>query len=100
MKDFYRICETGDANSVEYYNNKRNTVLETIKPICEAVGITDYDYEIDPKKLSETLVVEGTRIDAPAIRSARQCASLLSTSSSGAAGQTKFTISESPYSTI
>ncbi len=62
MKDFYRVCKTGDINSVEYFNNKRNTVLETIKPICEAVGITDYDYEIEVKKLSETLVVEGTRI--------------------------------------
>lgn len=63
MKDFYRVRETGDVNnSVEYYNSKRNTVLETIKPICEAFGITDYDYEIDPKKLTETLVVEEKRI--------------------------------------
>nr|DAK85951.1 MAG TPA: structural protein [Caudoviricetes sp.] len=44
MKDFYSICEPW-SNDIEFYRKgKRKTVLKTIKPICEAFGISDYDY--------------------------------------------------------
>lgn len=57
MKDFYNVREGKD---------KRQTVLETIKPICDVFGITDYDYIIDKehtRMYDETLVVEGFEIN-------------------------------------
>jgi hypothetical protein len=41
---------------------KREVVLDTIKPICNAFGIVDYDYVIDESKGMERLVVEGQAI--------------------------------------
>ena len=62
MKYFYSITETtGYPTRTEYLQNKRKIVLETIKPICDAFGIKDYDYVIC-NGLSEHLVIEGTRI--------------------------------------
>lgn len=61
MKDFYRIHEPisdGDRNN--YDEQKRITVLKTIKPICEAFEIKDYDYIINKDK--EVLVIEGQEI--------------------------------------
>ena len=52
MKDFYRISEAED---------KRQTVLDTIKPICDAFGIKDYDYIITKEK--ERLIVEDVEIE-------------------------------------
>lgn len=43
-----------------YYESKRKIVLETIKPICTAFGITDYDYILNDKH--ERLVIEGQHI--------------------------------------
>ena len=43
-------------------NTKRQQVLDNIKPICKAFGIEKYDYEINNDTLSETLVLNGTRI--------------------------------------
>ena len=51
MKDFYRINEGKD---------KRQTVLDIIKPICDVFGITDYDYIITSEK--ERLIVENVEI--------------------------------------
>ena len=51
MKDFYRISQGED---------KRQTVLDTIKPICETFNITDYDYILTKEK--ERLVIEGQEI--------------------------------------
>ena len=65
MKDFYRVMEKGEVGAVDYYEKKRETVLETIRPICEAFEITDYDYEIKDNGspyADETLVVEGERL--------------------------------------
>lgn len=60
MKDFYSISEPW-RNDIELYKKeKRETVLETIKPICEAFGITDYDYIFNDEQ--ERLIVEGTII--------------------------------------
>ena len=53
MKDFYLEHETNDKS-------KRERVLEVIKPICEAFGITNYDYILNNEK--ERLVVEGQEI--------------------------------------
>ena len=63
MKDFYSICEKGEVGAADYYEKKRETVLETIKPICEAFEITDYGYEIKDDGQLEILWVEGTGID-------------------------------------
>lgn len=60
MKDFFYVVEKGDARAADYHEKKRETVLETIKPICEAFGITDYDYIINDNQ--ERLVVEGQAI--------------------------------------
>lgn len=61
MKDFYREREDYKPfwTHEEYMKNKREKVLEVIKPICEAFGIHNYDYEVHPH---EILVVEGQRI--------------------------------------
>jgi len=49
---------------MEYLEKKRTKVLEAIKPICEAYGIpeTEYDYEVQETGQSETLWINGTRI--------------------------------------
>ncbi len=47
---------------MKYLNQKRVIILDTIKPICEAYGITNYDYEIKETGQSEILVINGTRI--------------------------------------
>ncbi len=44
----------------EYLIGKRLEVLEKIKPICDAFGITDYDYEIKDNR--ERLRIYDTRI--------------------------------------
>lgn len=65
MKDFHYVIEKGEVNTFDYYEKKRETVLETIKPICEAFEITDYDYVITDNGgpyMKETLVVEGGRL--------------------------------------
>ena len=62
MKNFYYIAERSEAGAADYLERKRQTVLETIKPICEAFGITDYDYIVKPLGQRETLVVEGVKI--------------------------------------
>lgn len=61
MKNFHNIYEHGNPdNIIEYRNSKRETVLDTIKPICDAFCISDYDYYyiID----EEYLDIEGQRI--------------------------------------
>ncbi len=76
MKDFHYVIEKGEVGAADYYEKKRETVLETIKPICEAFEIADFNYEIKDtsweKKGSdlfwrggrlEILWVEGTGID-------------------------------------
>lgn len=47
MKNFYNIYNVNEPSYIEnnnYYKHKRETVLATIKPICDAFEITDYDY--------------------------------------------------------
>ena len=44
----------------EYLVGKRLEVLEKIKPICDAFGITDFDYEIESNR--ERLRINDTRI--------------------------------------
>jgi len=46
----------------EYFEQKRIKVLEAIEPICEAFGITDYDYIVKEKELTETLRINQTKI--------------------------------------
>lgn len=48
MKDFYSISEPYIKDRNEYRKCKRETVLNTIKPICDAFGIKDYD--VSPTK--------------------------------------------------
>ena len=60
MKDFYKINEPSYIEDNYYYKHKRETVLETIKPICDAFEITDYDYICNGSQ--ERLVIEGTQI--------------------------------------
>ena len=47
---------------IEYLQQKRLEVLEAIKPICEAFGIKDYDYEINETAPTEALRIYDTRI--------------------------------------
>lgn len=42
--------------------DKREEMLQAIKPICEAFGITDYDYVVVPDKHIERLVIGDTHI--------------------------------------
>ena len=63
MKDFYSVREKGEVGAADYYEKKRETVLETVKPICEAFGITDYDYLISHNGILEYLAVEGTYLN-------------------------------------
>lgn len=60
MRDFNYINEPYNYNKNAYRDSKRKTVLETIKPICDAFGISDYDYILNDKY--ERLVIEGTQI--------------------------------------
>jgi hypothetical protein len=46
----------------QYLIEKRIQVLKEIKPICEAYGISEYDYIIKEKGQKETLVLDGTKI--------------------------------------
>ena len=65
MKDFHYVMEKGKIGAADYYEKKRETVLETIRPICEAFEINDYDYVITDNGgpyMKETLVVEGERL--------------------------------------
>ena len=63
MKDFYNEVEpyNFEMTAQEYYEGKRNKVIATIEPICNAFGIKDYNYVCDLHK--EMLVVEGEMID-------------------------------------
>ncbi len=47
---------------INHILKKKQEVLDNIKPICEAFGIKKYDYEININTLSETLVLNDTRI--------------------------------------
>ena len=42
--------------------DKRQQILEAIKPICDAFGIKEYDYLIDEKNGIERLIVNGVKI--------------------------------------
>lgn len=55
-----------DTERLRYLKEKRVMVLEEIKPICEAFGITDYDYEVKSTGQREILVINGTRIGCSA----------------------------------
>lgn len=58
MKDFYAIHIGYSKHN--FYIDKRLTVLDTIKPICEAFGIDSYDYICTPN--AERLIVDDTVI--------------------------------------
>lgn len=62
MKDFSYINEPyiPGMDNKEYLKLKRETVLNTIKPICKAFEIDNYDYII--KDGREYLLVEDTEI--------------------------------------
>lgn len=49
-------------NELERLKEKRLEILEAIKPICEAYGIDDYDYEIDSYGQREVLRIGDTHI--------------------------------------
>lgn len=62
MKHFDSVKEHAEYTTItEYLQQKCEAVLNTIKPICDAFGIKDYDYVVDDR-LSERLVLEGTKI--------------------------------------
>ena len=67
MKNFYLVVEPWEKDTEKYYKLKRETVLNTIKPICDAFGIVDYDYVIELDReglpLKEQLYVEGQSIN-------------------------------------
>ena len=50
------------SDQLERLKEKRLEVLEAIKPICEAYGIDDYDYEIDSYGQREVLRIGDTHI--------------------------------------
>ena len=61
MKNFYLEHEPAYKGDDEVYNKqKREKILEVIKPICEVFEIKDYDYILNNEK--ERLVVEGQEI--------------------------------------
>lgn len=60
MKEFYSIQVPYIKDKNEYREKKREVVLKTIKPICEAFEITNYDYICNEEQ--ERLVIEGTQI--------------------------------------
>lgn len=47
---------------IKQLQEKRQEVLEAIKPIMEAFKISDYDYEIKETGQTETLLINGQRI--------------------------------------
>lgn len=47
---------------MEYLKDKRIKVLESIKPICEAFNIDDYDYIVKPTGQTETLRIGDVKI--------------------------------------
>lgn len=47
---------------LEYLKKKRVEVLDAIKPICDAFGITDYDYEVKESGQTELLRIKNTKI--------------------------------------
>ena len=49
-------------NDIEYLQQKRIEVLETIKPICKAFKIKDYDYIVQEAGQTETLRIYDTKI--------------------------------------
>lgn len=49
-------------SELERLQQKRIEVLKEIKPICEAFGITDYDYIVSDKGQTETLRIESIKI--------------------------------------
>ena len=49
-------------NDIEYLKEKREKVLKAIKPICEAFGISDYDYIVNDSPPSELLRIYDTKI--------------------------------------
>lgn len=51
-----------EVNHMEYLKMKRIEVLNHIKPICEAFGIADYDYEVYESGQRELLRIGETRI--------------------------------------
>lgn len=51
-----------EVNHMEYLKMKRIEVLNHIKPICEAFGIKDYDYEVSETGQREALRIGKTRI--------------------------------------
>lgn len=50
------------TDNIEYLQEKRLKVLDAIKPICEAYGIVDYDYEVDSHGQREVLRIYDTKI--------------------------------------
>lgn len=50
------------TDNINYLQEKRLEVLDAIKPICEAYGIDDYDYEVSNVGQKETLRIYSTRI--------------------------------------
>lgn len=52
--------------NMEYLENKRKEVLEAIRPICEAFGITDYDYIVQESGQRERLKLKDVYIGCTA----------------------------------
>ena len=50
------------SDQLEHLKEKRLEVLESIKPICEAYGIDDYDYEVNSHGQREVLRIYDTKI--------------------------------------
>ncbi len=55
-----------EIEKCKYLEQKRIEVLNAIKPIMEAFGITDYDYVINVENQSETLIIEEQEIGCSA----------------------------------
>lgn len=49
-------------SNLEYLENKRLQILDLIQPMCSAFSIKYYDYVIDKKTLSETLILDNQKI--------------------------------------
>lgn len=47
----------------KYLISKREEILKTIKPMCDAFGITNYDYIVGADSYSETLKLDDTLIN-------------------------------------
>lgn len=59
MKDFYGIRENC-KDKTQYKENKRQLILDTIKPICEVFDIVSYDYIC--QDYYEKLIIDGQQI--------------------------------------